>query len=396
MYNIVNYVEDYGKNTFQQSPFNKVDNLILAEATYLDYQGILPTLNSDSYAKPLHQVAEEYAVLLQNGHRKTDELVNKNGITLLEKMATACRFKDIALSCYRAETDLSAEKQFAAVVYTLSDTVHYLAFRGTDNTTVGWKEDFMSSYLSPIPSQKDALTYLNTVFKQLRGHFYVGGHSKGGNLAVYASVKTTLLNKKRILQVYNNDGPGFPADFVESKKYMKMLPKITTIVPEFSIIGMLLEQKGDFIVVDSNGLGFAQHSPYTWHVENNDFVRTELRETARLLNQAINNWMNQLSLEKREIFVDTIFDIFGSADGEELIVPFKESLNHLQKIKDRYQKIDPKAREEMQFIFDLLKQELKTTLQTSIKSVFSGSEQDDSSNSLGASSTEALDETKTT
>jgi hypothetical protein len=255
---------------------------------------------------------------------------------------------------------------------------------------------FMSSYLSPIPSQKDALTYLNTVFKQLRGHFYVGGHSKGGNLAVYASVKTTLLNKKRILQVYNNDGPGFPADFVESKKYMKMLPKITTIVPEFSIIGMLLEQKGDFIVVDSNGLGFAQHSPYTWHVENNDFVRTELRETARLLNQAINNWMNQLSLEKREIFVDTIFDIFGSADGEELIVPFKESLNHLQKIKDRYQKIDPKAREEMQFIFDLLKQELKTTLQTSIKSVFSGSEQDDSSNSLGASSTEALDETKTT
>ncbi len=119
-----------------------------------------------------------------------------------------------------------------------------------------------------------------------------------------------IIEQKRILQVYNNDGPGFPADFVESKKYMKMLPKITTIVPEFSIIGMLLEQKGDFIVVDSNGLGFAQHSPYTWHVENNDFVRTELRENRSSAQSGHQQLDESIVFGKKEIFVDTIFDIF--------------------------------------------------------------------------------------
>ncbi len=376
MYGMLNYLDDYGDNTFLQAPFNHVDNLVLAEMCYLDFENILPNLRRAPESKPLRQVAAEYATFLKDGQRKTDKLVNRFDISLIEKMAETRRFGDIAMCCYTTEVDLEIEKQFAALVYCLSDEVHYLAFRGTDNNIVGWKEDFMSSYLSSTPSQQDALNYLNTVFDKFDGRFYVGGHSKGGNLAVYASSKTTAANKARILQVYNNDGPGFSKDFIDSADYNEILPKITTILPQFSIIGQLLEQKGEPIIIDSSGLGFAQHLPQTWRIDHNDFVRAEMRESARLLNQAINNWMDQLSVEKRKIFVDTLFDIFGSSDGEEAIVPLSESIKHLQKIKERYKSIDDEAKQEMESAFDLLKQEIVTAFQASIKSIFSKSDKE--------------------
>lgn len=380
MFGLLDYLDHYGHNTLQDAPFNNVDNLIFAELIYLDFEDILFPLSVSLSSKSLRTIADEYAVLLENGQRKTDELVNRYDISLLKKMAETNRFGNMGMCCYSAELDLEIGKQFAAVVYTLDEQTHYLAFRGTDNTLMGWKEDFAFSYLEFIPSQKDALAYLNAVFEQFSGNFYVGGHSKGGNLAVYAATQTTAENKARILQVYNNDGPGFWKDFVESEPYTEILPKIITLIPQFSIIGLLLEQKGERIVVDSNGLGFAQHLPNTWKVDNNDFVRAQLRETAILLNQVINNWMDHLSLEQRKVFTDTVFDIFGSSDGEEVIVPLKESLTKLQRIKERYENVDASVKEEMESVLDLFKQEMKETMQASIKSIFSGGEKDSPSN----------------
>lgn len=175
------------------------------------------------------------------------------------------------------------------------------------------------SFIRPIPSQLEAAEYVNETIKYSRRKIRLGGHSKGGNLAIYAAVKAKPSLKRRIIAVYNNDGPGFDREMIESEEYRQMLPKIKTIVPEHSVVGMLLEHEEKYMIVKSSQTGIMQHDAMSWQVCGNRFETVKsVDRTSRMLNEALSNWINGLSRMQRSEFVETLFAIITSSGAVNL------------------------------------------------------------------------------
>ena len=205
-------------------------------------------------------------------------------------------------------------KQFFALTFHLPDGSLVISYRGTDMSLTGWKEDFNMSFEDTVPSQKDALSYLNRIAAKYKGKIFLTGHSKGGNLAVYATANASKRIQQRIVRVFNNDGPGFNE---ESRTY-SILPsiadKVVTIVPSSSIVGMLLEHLPSYRVIESTSVSIFQHDPYTWCFDGPHFAYKEnLSDDSLMMNRILSTWIKSLSREKRETFVDSLFSIFGNA-----------------------------------------------------------------------------------
>jgi hypothetical protein len=209
------------------------------------------------------------------------------------------------------------------VTFLLSDGSAYVAFRGTDTTVAGWKEDFNMSYLPDTEGQLSAVRYLNEVGKEIKGPIRVGGHSKGGNFAVYASAFCDTEIQDRIIAVYTNDGPGFRDEMMERESYKRILPKVVSIVPDTSIIGMLLTSNVGHIVVKSKFVGLMQHNALMWMVERNRFKRSKQSALGSFISNSQKEWLSNLDDESREMFVNTLFSIFeatGMATFDEMII----------------------------------------------------------------------------
>ena len=212
------------------------------------------------------------------------------------------------------------EQQFSATTFLLDNDTAYVAFRGTDNTLVGWKEDFNMSFQSEVPSQTAAAAYLQEFSALPIHHILVGGHSKGGNLAVFAAVKAPPVLQARIQAVYNNDGPGFCSDILHSVAYYQILHKVHTFVPEASIVGMLLEHEEDYQVIASTQHGFLQHDPYSWCVNGADwYYLPETSSTSQRLDASLKHWIASMQPAERERMVDTIFHLLRSQTNAETI-----------------------------------------------------------------------------
>ena len=242
MGNVMDYLEWRGDLTFEQSPFNDVDNVILAQLAYVDFRDVIPSVQMNR-GITLKKASEIFFDLHTEEELSRDKSFIKDAPYLMKKAASTKRFKDVILSDYVDTIDETLEKQFGAFHIKLTPQLTYVAFRGTDDTLVGWKEDFNMSFISPVPSQEDAVKYLNDTCSYIRGRLYVGGHSKGGNLAIYSAINCNKRVKKKIKCVYNNDGPGFDISVIKSEEYQSMLPYIRSIVPENSIVGMLYHSK---------------------------------------------------------------------------------------------------------------------------------------------------------
>jgi hypothetical protein len=244
-------------------------------------------------------------------------------------MAASPRFRDIGVNFYVDRLDTGEEKQFSAIVFVLGDGTAYVAFRGTDTTVVGWKEDFNMAFMSPIPSQTDAVDYLNTVGKKFKKiSLRIGGHSKGGNLAVYASMKCNPSVSKRICEVYSHDGPGFRLGVFNSNDYKKLKDRICKTMPASSVIGMLLENQEEYRVVESNRFGILQHDPFSWKVVKNDFVDAKhVSPSALYTSEAIRSWLHELPDEEREKFADTLFDVISATKADS----FNDLIDNWQK-----------------------------------------------------------------
>ena len=194
-----------------------------------------------------------------------------------------------------------------------------MAFRGTDNTLVGWKEDFNMTFMETVPSQKEAVEYLNMVASKHKGKLYIGGHSKGGNLAVFASAFCEPEIKERIVSVYNNDGPGFSEQVLKSDGYRHMKERVQTYVPQSSVVGMLLNHEEMIHVVKSTQISLWQHDPYSWQIMGPDFQYLETIDTSsQLMDKTMKNWLSGLTVEQRAAFVDTMYDIFHSTNAKSL------------------------------------------------------------------------------
>lgn len=313
MANLFDYLKWRGDLSFEQAPFNDIDSLILARLSYLPLDGIAPSAIEGEIT-----VASASEKFYQWDEAK-ESVIMKADFQLLREVAASERFAKMVLCGYSNQVDLKAEKQFAAMAIRISPLLCYISFRGTDLTLAGWKEDFNMSFCTPVPSQTEAVRYLNKVAQALPGKFIVGGHSKGGNLAVYASSFCESQVQNRIISIYNNDGPGFDASVLDSSGYMRIADKIRTFIPQSSVVGMLLQHEEDYYVIHSKQRGLMQHDIYSWEVDKTQLVYLdEVTDQSKFLDHTLKTWLKALSPEDREQFVDTLFSIFEATDATTL------------------------------------------------------------------------------
>ena len=307
MPNIIDYLDWRGDVPFFCAGFNDVDNLILAQMSYL-----LP----EKAQVPCDGLSvREIAALLERHPDAFGFIDAQFNQKMLKLMASGDRFGAVRVQGYRWQTDEVKELQFAGMTFLLPDATSYVAFRGTDNTLVGWKEDFNMAFSCPVPAQTEALGYLRAVCETVPGPVRVGGHSKGGNLAVYASAFLPEELQGRVLQVYSNDGPGMCQEVICSSGYQAIAGKITSILPEFSIIGMLMYEHRDNKVVASDASGLMQHSAFTWQVQRSGFVEVPgLRSTSLKIDEILDQWLFDMQEDERMELVEALYAAMKQAE----------------------------------------------------------------------------------
>lgn len=314
MSNMIDYIKWRGDITFEQDPFNEVDNVILSELCYTNFEGIVP--ESDIEVKiPLSLVYEQFFEKYDRGELLQKKTSLKVAPFLMDELVNAKRFQNMYLTGYVNEIVDEEEFQFSAVTFLLDDGTYFVAYRGTDSTITGWKEDINMGYLYQTPGQKRALQYLNDNFKDKDCRLRVGGHSKGGNFAVYAASFCDKQVQDRIITVYTNDGPGFRDEVVTSEGYNRILPKIYSIVPGSSVVGLLLENNLEHNVVRSENEGLSQHDIMSWNVYRNRFIRCErVGDNSVKLDKTLTGWLEELSEEDRKKFIDALFQPLEDAN----------------------------------------------------------------------------------
>ncbi|MCH5272741.1 MAG: DUF2974 domain-containing protein [Lachnospiraceae bacterium] len=346
MASLSDYLLWRGDITFEEVPLNAVDALLLSQVSYLDLKGIIGD-REERQECTLAQASKRYWEL-----HTQEELENcvsfalRTVGNLLREMAQTKRFSSLLLRNYVSRIDMDAEEQFAAVEVVLGKRESYISYSGTDDSLVGWKEDFNMCFLSPVPAQTDALAYLEQILESGRKRVYVGGHSKGGNLAVYAAVKCKKLFGRSILRVYNFDGPGFKRTFIESLRYQEMKDKIETWVPDSSVVGMLLEHEEDYQVVKSKHVGIMQHDVTSWEVMGSGFIRLpEVKLSSRRMAAGVKEWMSGLKPEELEFFFDCIYEVLTATQAKTLADLNKDKWKSVTSIVRSYNTMDKKAKE---------------------------------------------------
>ena len=316
MSNILDYIVWRGDLSFEESAFNEIDALILCQISYLNFDGLLA---DGDFSKKV--TLSELAGLFKKSadfEKRCDTglLINRLTVKLMFDAAASRRFGGVGVTGYVSIIDLKNEEQFSAVTYLPQEKMNFIAYRGTDDTIVGWKEDFNLAILDEVPAQKDAVKYLDKAMSVLKGSFVVGGHSKGGNLAVYACSKACETEKKRIELIYNMDGPGFSEKRLHSQEFYSVIPKVRSYYPHFSIVGMLFDHAGTYSVVESDESGIMQHDPFSWHLLGCRYVVLDgFDDTSRFFHDTFNTWISQMPPEQRETFVETLFSIIQATDA---------------------------------------------------------------------------------
>lgn len=305
--NILDYAKDNFKN-FEDSPFNSVDSLILCQLFYGRMEAQIKGESQEVWTIKDLNKAEYF------GNMFFDGISDDENRELLTILVSNPRFRDIRIKNLITESCEKKEMQFAAVTYEISDEIDYVCFRGTDGTLVGWKEDFNMAFMPETPSQANAVRYLKIFYEENSSQkIYVGGHSKGGNLAVYSACCSDEAIQDKIIKIFSHDGPGFRDELFTTYGYLSISDRISKMVPQTSVIGMLLESQEDFKVIKSTAKGIAQHSAFTWTVKEDDFEYMEGRtKEGEYLDKTIHAWLMTASLKDREIFVDALFTMFSN------------------------------------------------------------------------------------
>ena len=340
--NILDYLEKFGDKTFERLPFGEVDALILSQFAYLKFDGLVPGPDeSDSF------------ITLKSIKKNTDfdrlftdtryEKVNRK---LFSLMVSGKRFGGISLAHYVNIVDTKRDIQFSAVTFKLPGGTGFVAYRGTDENVVGWKEDFNLSIMDRIPGEKEAVGYLKKASGLLSGDFYVGGHSKGGLLSVYASSLVPDPIKKRIMNVYSFDGPAVREEFREKIGYESIRDRIIKCVPQSSLVGMLFETDNIYSVVKSSGKGVGQHDPYTWVVKDIDLDHLKsLKKSAVIISNALRQWLSNIDMEDRARFIDIVFGVADACDSNDLVSMGVTPVKSMRQMIDGYEGMDDREKE---------------------------------------------------
>lgn len=368
---ILEYIEETFES-FLDFSFNEIDALIFSQMSYLNVERLVPTLERSGEAVAISQLykAEEF----ENMVHKT--LEPSQNIALIRAVCASPRFRNVTMNFFVNKYDKVTEEQFSAVTFQLATGQTVIAFRGTDLTVTGWKEDFNMFFISPVPSQLSAVTYLEEVAKKIQGDMILVGHSKGGNLAVYSSVFSEKALHKRVLSVYNLDGPGFPTDILEHNDYINEGKNIIKIVPEGSLIGIMFENNQSPVIIKSYQIGFLQHDPFSWKCDTSSFAEsTQFTRNIKHLDKTFHKWIYELDVEQRKTLVDTLFTLISSMDAESIDEFSKKMLVNHESIKKALSEVDSETAH-------CIKEMLMRLVKISVESRFERDEEDSGSTFL--------------
>lgn len=306
---ILDYVEGELR-PFSDLRLNAVDSLVLCQLAYLRLAETFPEAATERGLKLRDLHRAECAHRLYGGMRDAAE-----NHRLIAALAASPRFREARVRFAVNRVNPAHEKQFAAAAFELPGAGAYVAFRGTDASVTGWKEDFNLAVRYPVPSQEDALHYLEMVAARSQGALYMGGHSKGGNLAVYAAARATDAARARLVRVFDHDGPGFPATVAQTPRFRAAAALVDKTVPEDSVVGQLLTSVCAARVVRSAATGIMQHDPYSWEVDLDqaEFAPGQLSRYAQHAQRSIAGWVASMDPLERRQFVDALFDMLGAA-----------------------------------------------------------------------------------
>lgn len=277
------------------------------------------------------------------------------------------RYANIRISNFVNKVDETSQMQFAAMLFELDRKLSCIVYRGTDDSLVGWREDFNMSFMTCVPSQQESVHYLQQVAMLRRGKIILCGHSKGGNLAVYAAMHVRKPLRNRILQIYNNDGPGFTQDMIVKERYQELFPKIRTFLPESSIVGMLFERSEKYEIVKSTQKGLKQHDAGTWEIERNHFVyANNVSPTCKIIDESLKAWIASLDAEQKKIYVESIFGVLDSMGIKTVNEFFSIGLKGFNSAFRTFSGMDSEVKQKIleitKILFEITGQNLKANL----------------------------------
>ncbi|MFR3366105.1 MAG: Mbeg1-like protein [Gallintestinimicrobium sp.] len=351
MGNVIDYLVQYGDQAFAERAFCDVDVLILAQLSYFDFGSAVPTIAQHKKSVTLEEIdrtADLSAVF-------ADKWYGENNRKLWNALLAGRRFRTMRCNYYRERIEEEQEAQFGAVTFFPEGCEPVVAFRGTDDSVVGWKEDFRLAFRKPLASQEMSSVYLNQVGCKLPGAFMVCGHSKGGNLAAYAATWAETGVQRRITDIYSLDGPGFLPEVFEGDSYEQIRSRVHRILPYSSLVGMLLQNYEQYEVVKSSGIGILQHDAFTWQIEDGKFVKAvDIEAKQKRMNEALNQWIFTLPEEERQLFVETLFQVIDQT-GVTTLTEFSEHWKeNLKSCLKSLKNLDPETRKRIRRIIKIL------------------------------------------
>ncbi|MGN0535239.1 MAG: Mbeg1-like protein [Eubacterium sp.] len=349
MIKLDDYINDFGEFTFTEKPFNEIDNLIFSQLAYIDFENII---TSSAYSVELSYASKKYFEL--HSEKEIDNLIkiSQKAVELMSVCAKTKRFGNTKLCHYVNNVNEQIDKQFSAVNFLLNDGSLLVAFRGTDITVTGVKESAMLSYMFPVPAQIEALHYFQETAMNHNGDVRVCGHSKGGNLAVFAAVSCSNSLKKKIAGVYENDAPGFPKWFFDRYDYQQIKDKIVSITPNSSIIGRMLYHDAKPVIVKSNNNGLKQHQVSSWII-NDDYSLDTVDEydfQSDLVCEYINNLIDYIGDDDLELFFDTLEYLFENSGVDDFYDLKEFDIKKVVSLIDTIKIIDESQKERFKHI----------------------------------------------
>lgn len=328
--NIIGYVKKFGDRTFKESPFNEVDALILSELSYINFDLAVP----DNKFHPLSRLVIKDKKAFYTG--SVDAKYNEK---LVDLMMVSKRYKNLRIGFCKSCVDEKQFTQFFALTVLFPDKTGFISLRGTDTSLLGWREDFTIMYQDDMPSQDMAAEYVNEVIKKFDGNFYIGGHSKGGNLAIYAGLHLTKEDSERVLKIYSFDGPGFRNDVAKTAAFKRVKDRICKYLTTNDMIGVIYNRVNNPYIVYSQGILLGGHDPFRWKVYKNGktfYYASKRSKKSENFEKALMKWMTSLSDKDKELAVNVFFKLLGDSQNiyDLLLKSFRLVRNAKVNLKD--------------------------------------------------------------
>ena len=346
MKNMLDYIKEFGHVSFEERAFSEIDALVLTELEYLPLEKVVPSDENGEIFVTVKEIAEYMQEHKQELFDENPMMITEERHEVSQVIADAPRFQSLKFFGVVSEWDKDTTKQFAAVTVEVEPSVRLVVFRGTDETLIGWKEDFLMTYSPLVAAQTDAKEYLAKQASLWDGDLMISGHSKGGNLAIYAAATQEEDVQLRIVDIFCFDSPGLYRSVLETKGYQNIVPLAMRYIPQDSLVGLMLESEVPYVIVKSNATGAMQHSAMTWEIEDGQFIKMEkLTKNSQLNDQTFKKWTESVSDEELELFWNVFFELLFSVGIDTVNDLYGQFMHYVQEFLKAAGDMDEEKRE---------------------------------------------------